>query len=70
MTFTNEPEIAEFEAICARLGYSRSDALRHAVNVAYKLQWDVPLWRKRGETITNSGHSKRKTRRNTQKHDQ
>jgi hypothetical protein len=46
MSYSSEDEIEQMKGICLNNDRSVSDVLRHAMNVAYGLNWPVPLWRK------------------------
>jgi hypothetical protein len=64
MTFATAEEHTELDKLALdHGGMSRSDLLRHAVNIAFGLNWPVPLFRKTEADLTRSGRSKRKSRR-------
>lgn len=63
MTFATAEEPAELDKLAQDRGISRSDLLRQAVNLAFGLNWPVPLFRKTDEDLTKSGQSKRKSRK-------
>lgn len=68
MTFATADEPTELDKLAQTRGISRSDLLRQAVNLAFGLNWPVPLFRKTEADLTTSGRSKRKLRNTKIKH--
>lgn len=51
MTLASQTESDQLEALADRHGFSQSDLLRHAVNKAFGLNWQAPLWRRAEEDL-------------------
>jgi hypothetical protein len=62
MTLSTQGESDELEALALKFGYSHSDLLRHAVTIAFKTQWPVPLWRRAEEELKPQSVRARKYR--------